>query len=156
MRAIKILSGEKLSNLVADDQLFEAADLNAIGITDALVAGVVLSVPERTFSQLQDERLPQLPKPLVVTSLNGQGWIDICLQELGDEARIFELADKNAVGITDALAPGTVCNCPEADVAKKRTVSLLRRKKPACDPGNNPNNGEGIEFWAIEFDFKVS
>jgi hypothetical protein len=156
MRAIKILSGHVLSNLVADEQLFEAADINGIGITDALVAGVVLSVPERIVSQLQDERLRQLVKPIEVTALNGQGWIDICLQELGDEARIFELADSNSVGITDPIVAGTMCNCPEVDVAKKRIVSLLRRKKPACDPGNNPNNGQGIEFWAIEFDFKVS
>lgn len=156
MQAIKVLSGHTLCQLVDDAQLFAAADLNGIGITDALVPGVVLSVPERKLKQLQDERLPQLVKPIVVKSLNGQGWIGICLQELGDEARIFELADKNGVGITDALTAGTICKCPDVDVAKKRIVSLLRRKRPACDPGNNPNNGEGIEFWAIEFDFKVS
>jgi hypothetical protein len=156
MQAIKILYGHTLSDLVADEQLFEAADLNGIGITDALIPGVVLTVPSRNKKQLQDERLAKLPKPNIVKSLNGQAWIDIALQELGDEGRIFELADKNGVGITDKLVADTVCICPEPESRKKRTVSLLQNKRPASDRDANGEVQEGIEFWAIEYDFVVS
>lgn len=158
MPTIKTLYGHKLSDLVAEEQLFDAADLNGIGITDALVAGVVLAVPERVFKQVQDERLPQLVKPLVVRSLNGQALIDLTLQQLGDEARLFEMADLNVLGITERITVGALFQCPEVESGKKRITNLLQVKPPASSRAAviPPPTEEGIEFWGIEFDFVVS
>ncbi|NOS94530.1 MAG: hypothetical protein HOP30_21675 [Cyclobacteriaceae bacterium] len=158
MPTTKTLYGHKLVDLVPEDQLFLAADLNGIGITDALVSGVVLALPERIVTRLQDERLPKAVKPILVKALNGQAWIDLTLQELGDESRLFEMVDLNGGSITGEITPGTIIQSPEAESGKKRITNLLQVKQPASSRAAviPPPKEEGIEFWAIEYDFIVS
>lgn len=156
MPAIKALAGDTLANLVDEARLFEAADLNAIGITDALVPGVVLQLPARTTNLLR-ERVQRKPTVPPVVALFGQTWTDLALQELGDEQRLFELCDANQAGITDDVAAGQLLNVPQADVGQRRTISYLKARRPASNRASTiAGTEEGIEFWAIEFDFTVS
>jgi len=158
MPTIKVLNGHTLSQLAYDMQLFEAADLNGIGITEALVPGVTLTMPEQVPAKLFKERIASIVKPETVRSLYGQAWVDIALQQLGTEERLFELCDLNAVGITETLVANTTIVSPEVDPKLKRVVNLLKEHKPCSIKVNAPGaeDEEGIEFWAIEMDFLVS
>lgn len=154
---IRVLNGHELADLVGEDQIFEAADLNGIGITEALVPGVTLTIPKQPAPQLTLERRQRTSRAAVKRVVAGQTWVDIVLQELGDELRLFELCDLNDAGITDDLAPSTVVQAPEADASKATVVNTLRARKPASiHYGTGDAQPEGIEFWAIEFDFVVS
>jgi hypothetical protein len=44
----------------------------------------------------------------------GQSLIDVCLQQLGDVAALFELADANGLTITSPLHAGQLLTVPEA------------------------------------------
>jgi len=157
MPSINILYGHELSDLCDEDKIFEAADLNGIGITDVLIPGVTLSVPTVSKKDLTRETVKPRVKPNTVVAVPGQTWIDLVLQQLGDEERIFELCDDNDVGITDDLIAGTVINSPMVTIEKSGIVKALTLRKPASmffgidDPAP-----EGIEYWAIELDFEVS
>ena len=153
----KVIEGNELGDFGGDDALFELADLNGIGITEILTAGITLSVTEPKSVEL--ERLIVTPDKQLTRSLAGQAWIDMCMQEIGNEERLFDLADLNDVSITDDIAAGTaILSIAEA---RKEIVRVLQRVKPASRirPENDTDTGEimeGIEFWAIEFDFVVS
>lgn len=158
MQTIKILYGHELADLVGEEQLFEAADLNDISITEVLSPGIVLSIPSQQRAQLISETIPQPAKPITLKALAGQTWVDIVLQQLGNEHRLFELCDKNNSGITEDINPGTVIQSPEFEATKKAIVSVLKATLPASDLTVQPGEPEpeGIEFWAIEFEFVVS
>lgn len=153
----KVIEGNELGDFGGDDALFELADLNGIGITEILTAGITLSVTESKSVEL--ERLTVTPDKQLTRSLAGQAWIDMCLQEIGTEDNLFDMADLNDVSITDDIAPGT----PVLSIADmhKEVVRVLQKVKPASRtrPENDSDTGEimeGIEFWGIEFDFVVS
>lgn len=161
MPTIKALNGSNLADFVSDDRLFDMADLNDLGITDDLTPGVMLSLPNGvTQANLYDEVMPLSPSPVITKALNGQTWVDLVLQELGDEMRLFELCDLNDAGITDDLLAGAVIDCPDYESVKRNIVSTLRASKPASASyltlGPGEPLEEGIEFWAIEYDFIVS
>lgn len=88
--------------------------------------------------------------------LHGQTWIDIALQEVGDEHRLFELCDLNNSGITDDIAAGYVATTPDFESNKKSIVNTLRKVRPASGISIAEELMEGIEYWGIEFDFVVS
>jgi len=158
MPITKVLYGQDLSDLVDEEKIFEAADLNGISITDVLTPGVFLIVPTSTPKKLQNEIVSQVVKPVTVKSFEGQTWVDLVLQQLGDEERLFEMCDKNNAGITDDLAPGSVIQSPDFEPEKKAIVNALTKVKPASNnvvvAGEDVE--EGIEFWAIEYEFIVS
>ena len=158
MQIIEVLYNQELADVVDEEQLFEAADINGISITEALVPGVALTVPDRKFHKIMDEVVAPRQKVAVTKSEYGQTWVDLVLQQLGDEERLFELCDTNTAGITDDVIPGTVIQSPDFDQDKKSIVNVLKVNKPASDkvlaPGAIPE--EGIEFWGIEFDFVVN
>lgn len=160
MPSIKVLDGHELVDLTDEEKLFEAADLNAIGITDVLTAGVILSVPERSPHKLNDEVIQPRIKVPVVKAQHGQTWTDLSMQELGDEERVFELADANDAGITEEVEIGVELITPVLAAEKKSIVNVLKVTRPASGALPNPPGGnlleQGIEFWAIEFDFVVS
>jgi hypothetical protein len=88
----------------------------------------------------------------------GQSLIDIALQMLGDEERLFELCDLNDAGITECIEAGRDVIAPDFDVTKKQIVNTLKATNPASFVCEEPVETilEGIGYWAIEFDFKVS
>src|SRR4051812_40713019 len=97
-----------------------------------------------------------------VTVSYGQTWLDIALQELGDMERNIELARLNGRAITDDLQAGEELIVPDFDTEKRSIVQLFRNaaNRPASSDtfvaADPDSNGEGIEFWAIEYDFVVS
>lgn len=90
-------------------------------------------------------------------AIAGQTWVDLALQELCDEERIFELCDLNGASMTDDIAPGTEVITPVAESKKGACVLTLRSRRPASlffGVGNAAP--EGIGYWAIETDFVIS
>lgn len=87
----------------------------------------------------------------------GQTLIDICVQELGDATRVFEVAELNNTNITADIDPGTMIIVPDFAPKKANIVKLFSNPsiKPASANADNENE-EGIEIWAIEDDFEVS
>lgn len=155
---VTVLYGDSLATLCGEELLFEAADLNGIGITDALVPGVVLSLPTAAVTKLTSEFVT--PAEVItnkVTVLPGQTWADMAIQQLGDEERLFELVDDNGVGITDDLAPGTSIVSGRPAANKASIVKALALRKPgSLFKGIDDAALEGIEYWGIEVDFIVS
>jgi hypothetical protein len=87
----------------------------------------------------------------------GQTLIDITLQELGDEERIFEMADANNCGITDDLTAGVHLNSLLVDTDKISIVKVLQQRKPSSlYYGTGDPAPDGIGYWGIEIDFIVS
>jgi hypothetical protein len=157
MLSTKILHGQSLSDLADEEKLFEAADLNGIGITDALVPGVIISVPAKVVKKTANQPLAKKITSPKVKAIAGQTWIDLTIQQLGDEERIFELCDLNSAGITDLLAAGTEIESLEPDAKRKKVVNALQSRKPSSLYYGTGNPApEGIEYWAIELDFIVS
>lgn len=94
----------------------------------------------------------------VVTVLYGQTLIDIAIQELGDAARVFEIAELNDISLTDDLEAGSTLLVPDWEKSKRSIVQLF------TDPANAPasadtdslsNKNEGIDYWVLENDFVV-
>jgi hypothetical protein len=95
-----------------------------------------------------------------IKGLYGQTWIDLTLQELGDEERLFELADLNNAGVTDEIDLAAVLQVPAFSLDKKRIVNELKVWRPASGkkpipPGGNLHD-QGIEYWRIEYEFQAS
>jgi hypothetical protein len=93
----------------------------------------------------------------------GQTLPDILIQELGDMERLFEVALLNEMSVTDELAAGDFILVPESENSKKNIVKIF------SDPANKPASGsteggagdwlnvlEGIDYWAIQYDFIIS
>jgi hypothetical protein len=157
MPTTKVLYGHELADLCDESLLFETADLNNISITDALTPGVRLSVPAASRKKLDDEKIEAIEKPVTVKAIAGQTWVDLAMQQLGDEERIFELCDNNKAGITDEVEAQKVIKFPSLASEKKRIVNILSVIKPSSMfYGTGDLAPDGIEFWAIEFEFLVS
>jgi len=84
----------------------------------------------------------------------GQTWVDLALQYVGDEERMFELCDLNGFGITDEIEPGVLLQCPDSDPKKRSIVNVLKVCSSMFFGVGNPAP-EGIEYEAIELDFIV-
>lgn len=90
-----------------------------------------------------------------------QSLLDIALQHSGSMEAAFEIALLNELSLTDDLAAGTQVVLPENDgnkeVANYYAVNDLRPASAITQVEINDtlNIGEGVEFWAIEYDFEV-
>ena len=83
----------------------------------------------------------------------GQTMADIAIQWCGSLAAWPLIAELNGLGFTDVLTAGTSIIVPE--VTDKRTAQYFDRG------GYKPSTGEvteleGIDYWFVELDFKVS
>jgi hypothetical protein len=158
MKEVKVLHGHELSDLTDEHTLFDAADLNGIGITDELTPGAILTLPNQKKKKLTNELVAPVIQPVTTKAFDGQTWVDLVLQQLGDEERLFEMCDKNDAGITDDIIPGATIQSPEFEASKKGIVNALKARRPASDLVVQLGEPlpEGIEYWAIELDFEVS
>ncbi|MDR2064396.1 MAG: hypothetical protein LBP85_01600 [Prevotellaceae bacterium] len=96
-----------------------------------------------------------------VKVLNNQSLFDIAIRELGSAEAAFDIALANNIGITDDLQPRQVLQIPQiqSDYVKKQTVDYYKINdiKPATAIDSEINILlEGLEFWAIEYDFTIS
>lgn len=92
--------------------------------------------------------------------LNNQSLFDIAIQTLGSAEAAFDIALANNISITDDLEVGQTLQIPQAvtDYVRKQTVNYYKINdiKPATAIDSTMAVPEGIEFWAIEYDFVIS
>ncbi len=90
-----------------------------------------------------------------------QSLLDIALQHSGSMEAAFEIALLNELSLTDDLAAGTQVVLPENDGNKEvENYYAVNDLRPAsaitqAEINDTLNIGEGVEFWAIEYDFEV-
>lgn len=100
---------------------------------------------------------------MAINVLTGQSLFDLAMQELGSVEGVFELAEKADVSLTDELAVGVLLNVP-VDPLDRQVVDYYKANgitpATAITKDNTSGGGdismEGIEFWAVEYDFIVS
>ncbi|MRI63996.1 hypothetical protein EDM00_08350 [Ornithobacterium rhinotracheale] len=90
--------------------------------------------------------------------LHKQSLFDVCLMHTGSIAGIFELAEANNLSITDDVEAGQRLELPQviaqdADILNYYTAKNIQ---PATALEEYIEKLEGISYWAINQDFKVS
>lgn len=92
--------------------------------------------------------------------MSGQTLVDLALQYLGDASRAFELAQLNAISVTDDLEPGTTIMLPVPDSNKMSLVRMFN--VPSLAPASAdtingmPQKESGIDYDTIEIDLVVT
>lgn len=88
-----------------------------------------------------------------ITVASGQTLPDIAVQHCGDVAAWSEIAQLNSLGLTAEITSGQSLIVP--DVYNKRNEQFIRvgGYRPAVGPYTVL---EGIDYWAIGYDFIVS
>ena len=72
------------------------------------------------------------------TITEGQSLLDVALQELGDLAALFDLADATGLAITDALAPGQVLTVPASAAGRPELVGYFAGRAYRVNTGAEP------------------
>lgn len=91
--------------------------------------------------------------------LEGQSLIDVAIQCCGSAEAAYEIAVLNGLSITDDLAAGRELNIPTAVNATIVSYYTQKGIKPATGITTEAENaliGEGIEYWALEYDFVIN
>lgn len=87
-----------------------------------------------------------------------QSLLDVAIQYLGGIENVFALASENGISITDDLEAGSILLLP--NITNKKIVSAyyVNGYIPATGITEEDNvlAEEGIEFWAIEYDFVIN
>jgi len=155
------------------------AQLNGLGVTDVLTAGMVLDLPDvidkrvvRVYSiagyvpasQFTTESvsitLPIHRYTIRTTSANvavaksGQRLIDIAIQYLGSPEGVISLAQFNGISVGASLLAGTVLQLPSVANIEVVNYFLTGGYEPATDTEGDVAPG-GIGYMAVVFDFKV-
>lgn len=92
---------------------------------------------------------------IIVTSR--QSLLDIALQHCGAMEDAFALAIENGISLTDELANGQ--ELQSVPVSRSEVVNYYSANSiyPASAvTAALLSSGEGIEFWAVEYDFIIS
>lgn len=83
----------------------------------------------------------------------GQTLVDICIQELGDATRLFELAQLNKLQVGEALQAGTWIQLLAVKDGFERFLKGFSINKPASiASADQVIVNEGIGYWAIGID----
>jgi hypothetical protein len=90
---------------------------------------------------------------------NRQTLLDLAMIGCGDAAAAIAMAILNGVPVTDDLIQTVDYSLP--DVVDKNIANYYANNGLSPATGmteieENELNGEGIEYWAIEYDFEVS
>lgn len=97
----------------------------------------------------------------MITVASKQSVLDLALQYCGGLEAAFELARLNDISITDDLSVGQQLAMPailSKDVTNYYSVNDICPATAITIDAINEivGDGEGVEFWAIEYDFIVS
>lgn len=95
-----------------------------------------------------------------VIILHNQNLLDLAIQHTGSVENAFAIAVANGLSLTDDLEAGRESGIPKVE-QNKDILSYYQAKKlqPATGislAGNQLNQSEGIDYWAIQMDFVVS
>lgn len=90
-----------------------------------------------------------------------QSLLDIAVQHCGSVEQAFQMALLNGLSLTEDVQAGAnleLAPAADASVVSYYTVNELQPATAVTDEAMNDllDDGDGIEFWAIEFDFVVS
>ncbi|MBS2100716.1 LysM peptidoglycan-binding domain-containing protein [Carboxylicivirga linearis] len=139
-----------------------AAD-NDISMTDVLTPGMELKIDDSiSFKSLKAITIAmqttELPNQAVAEPY--QNMFDLALQLYGSLQGVFQLAKDNDKDMTSEINPGEILK-GRKDPIDKLVYEFYKGRgiKPATGLTSEESadiKPEGIEFWAIEFDFIVS
>lgn len=88
----------------------------------------------------------------IITVLPGQTLPDIAIQHAGDLAAWPVIASLNSLSMTDIIAAGDKLLIP-LPIVKSISDEFLRK---AYQPASGDEILEGIDYWAILYEFVVS
>ncbi len=97
-----------------------------------------------------------------IVVLSHQNLLDIAVQNFGNAKAAFDLALKNGLSLSEDLIPGQVLQLPESLYKDTDVAGYYRDKKlqPATALSQAfyaaTKKKEGISYWAIHIDFKIS
>lgn len=96
-----------------------------------------------------------------ITVLHNQSLLDLALQHTGTIESVFELAEANALNITDDVQAGKILALPEAftnkDILAYYTAKNLQPATAFTKEDEQVfERQEGISIWAINLDFIVT
>lgn len=99
---------------------------------------------------------------MIITALHNQSLLDLALQHTGTIESVFELAEANALNITDDVQAGAPLYLGEGLGVRNEILSYYTAKKiqPATAFSKEDEQVferlEGISIWAINLDFIVT
>lgn len=99
---------------------------------------------------------------MTITALHNQSLLDLALQHTGSIESVFELAEANALNITDDVWAGAPLYLGEGLGVRNEILSYYTAKnlQPATAFSKEDEQVferlEGISIWAINLDFIVS
>ena len=99
---------------------------------------------------------------MTITALHNQSLLDLALQHTGTIESVFEMAEANALNITDDVVAGKTLVLPAEMLTNKDILSYYKAKnlQPATAFTKADEEVfkrlEGISIWAINLDFVVS
>jgi hypothetical protein len=88
-----------------------------------------------------------------ITAFNGQSIFDIAVQYGGSVEAVFEIAAASDISITDELTMDRPLTMDSKGM--NPLVSEYFRTHRLYPATGDVKMGEGIEFWAIEYDFLI-
>ena len=97
-----------------------------------------------------------------ITVLHNQSLLDLALQHTGTTESIFELAEANALNITDDVVAGKTLALPDEAFTNKDILAyyIAKNLQPATAFSKEDEQVferlEGISIWAINLDFIVT
>nr|DAY55047.1 MAG TPA: hypothetical protein [Caudoviricetes sp.] len=94
-----------------------------------------------------------------ITAADRQSLFDLSLQVCGSIEAVFELAKVNGMSITDALAPGQGLEYNANSIRDKQVVQHYTNNRVIPSTAITEESKimpEGVEYWSIELDFKIS
>ena len=96
----------------------------------------------------------------MITILHNQSLLDLAVQHTGAVESVFAIAVANGLSLTDDLPAGTEIKLPDSvnkdsDVLNYYTAKRLQPATAVILPPEEERL-EGIGYWAISVDFKVS
>lgn len=135
---------------------------NGISLTQEVSAGDKLKVNKQVSFDLPVVTIQQqttiAPNQLIVEPW--QNIFDIAVQAYGDLSGLVNLTADNLKSLTGNIVPGetlktrnVVINKLVVDFIKGKGIKIATGLAPEKDAELKP---EGIEYWAIEYDFIVS
>lgn len=93
-----------------------------------------------------------------ITVLHHQSLLDLALQHTGRVENAFELALANGLSLTDDVQAGERLELPQSIAQDADILAYYTAKhiQPATAITGQSEKLEGISYWAINQDFKVS
>lgn len=162
---LKVLAGMNLLDAAVMtagslEDLFVLAQANGKSITDELVPGEELK-PTGIAYKPSSATSGIVRETNQVLIMSGQTLLDLAMQETGSVEGVFQLAVLNGLALTDELSEGNSLKYPTQAVDRVvRKAFQDNNWKPSSAKtvaGQQlPPTLEGIGYWTIEVDFRVS